>query len=122
MSPAIVIPDYPGFPTNGLVGGRPPLAVGGAGGSTIENNLVMQLVQYLMDPPSSSFAAPSVWLYNFEGNNIIYMRPSYPSGVQSYLAAVGLSAPGSPPSAGEVSYAFSQTCAGKRRFAGSEPP
>jgi gamma-glutamyltranspeptidase len=104
MSPAIVIPDYPISPTNGLIGGRPPLAVGGVGGSTIENNMATTLVKYLMEGASSSVTAPSTWLYNFEGNTIIYMRPSYPSGVQGYLGTAGLSAPGGPPSAGEVSY------------------
>src|SRR5439155_16680555 len=43
MCPAIAIPDYPQSPTNGANGGRPPLAVGGVGGSTIENNMAMQL-------------------------------------------------------------------------------
>jgi gamma-glutamyltranspeptidase/glutathione hydrolase len=104
MCPTIVIPDYPFSPTNGDTGGRPPLAVGGVGGSTIENNMTMQVLKYLTDPPSSRVTDPATWLYNFEGNSTIYMRPSYPSGVQSYLATVGLSAPGGPPSAGEVSY------------------
>lgn len=104
MCPTIVIPDYPVSPTNGAAGGRPPFAVGGVGGSTIENNMSMQVLKYLMDPPSSSVTEPTIWSYNFEANNIIYMRPSYPSGVQSYLATVGLSAPGGPPSVGEVSY------------------
>src|SRR5207237_533883 len=104
MCPTIVIPDLPAGPTNGAAGGRPPLAVGGVGGSTIENNMLMEVLKYLMEPPSSSATSPGSWLYNFEGNNIIYMRPSYPSGVQSYLGTVGLSAPGGPPSAGEISY------------------
>ena len=104
MCPAIVVPDFPISSTN-VVGGRPPLAIGGVGGSTIENNVAMHIINYLMDPPSSSVAAPSVSLYNFEGNKIIYMRPSYPAGVQSYLSSVGFSAPGGPPSIGEVSYA-----------------
>ncbi|MEO5803984.1 MAG: gamma-glutamyltransferase [Verrucomicrobiota bacterium] len=103
MCPAIVIPDYPVSPTNGLIGGRPPFAVGGVGGSTIENNMAMQLVKYLMDAPSSAVTAPAVWLYNYEGNKSIHMRPSYPAGVQSYLGTVGLSAPGGPPSSGELS-------------------
>ena len=104
MSPAIVVPDYPGSPTNSLAGGRAPFAVGGVGGSTIENNMAMELAKYLTDGPSSGVSDPSQWLDNFEGNNIIYFRPSYPSGVQSYLPTVGLSAPGGPPSAGEVSH------------------
>ncbi len=104
MCPAIVVPDNPISPTNGAVGGRPPFSIGGAGGSTIENNIAMELVKYLSDPPSSSVSDPSVWLYNFEANNIIYMRPSYPAGVQSYFGSVGYSAPGSPPSVGEVSH------------------
>ena len=104
MSPAIVVPDFPSSPTNGLVGGRPPFAVGGVGGSTIENNMAMELAKYLTDGPSIAVSDPSLWLDNFEANNIIYFRPSYPSGVQSYLPTVGLSAPGSPPSAGEVSH------------------
>lgn len=105
MSPAIVIPDSPASPTSGLVGGRPPLAVGGVGGSTIENNMAMELVKYLMEPPSSAATAPGTWLYNFEANNIIYMRPGYPSGVKSYFTNVGLTAPGSPSSVGEISFA-----------------
>ncbi len=104
MCPAIVIPDFPTSPTNGTAGGRPPFAVGGVGGSTIENNMAMHLVKYLMDAPSSSVSDPTVSLYNFEANKIIYMRPSYPAGVQSYLGTVGYSAPGNPPSAGEVSH------------------
>ncbi len=105
MCPIIVIPDFPVSPTNGSAGGRPPFAAGGVGGSTIENNMTMQVLNYLLEGPSSSVSTPANWLYNFEGNNIIYMRPSYPPGVQSYLGAVGLSAPGGPPSVGEVSYA-----------------
>ena len=89
MSPAIVIADYPFSPTNGLVGGRGPLAIGGVGGSTIENNLAMHLIKYLMDPPSSGVTDPVQWLYSFEGNKTIYMRPSYPAGVQSYFGTVG---------------------------------
>jgi gamma-glutamyltranspeptidase / glutathione hydrolase len=104
MSPAIVIPDYPASATNGLVGGRPPLAIGAAGGSTIENNMAMELAKYLVEDPSSRVTDPSAWLLNYEANNIIYMRPSYPTGVQSYLTSVGLSAPGSPPSSGSVSW------------------
>jgi gamma-glutamyltranspeptidase/glutathione hydrolase len=104
MSPAIVVPDYPVSPTNGSAGGRPPLAIGAVGGSTIENNIAMELAKYLTDGPSSGFADPSSWLLNFEGNTTIYMRPSYPSGVQSFLQTVGLSAPGGPPSSGEVSH------------------
>lgn len=104
MCPAIVVPDFPVTSTNGASGGRPVFAVGGVGGSTIENNMAMELVKYLMDGPSSAVNDPSVWLYNFEANKIIYMRPSYPTGVQSYLGAVGYSAPGGPPSSGEVSY------------------
>src|SRR5207249_6055071 len=88
MCPAIVIPDSPVSPTNGLAGGRPPFAVGGVGGSTIVNNMAMELAKYLLDSPSSSVSDPTNWLYNFEANNIIYMRPSYPPGVQSYLGTV----------------------------------
>jgi gamma-glutamyltranspeptidase len=104
MCPVIVVPDSPVSPTNGAIGGRPPFAVGGGGGSTIENNRAMQLVKYLMDPPSSPVVDPSVWLYNYEANKTIYMRPSYPAGVQSYLTSVGFTAPGSPPSTGDYSY------------------
>jgi hypothetical protein len=104
MCPTIVLPDYPASGTNGAVGGRPPFAVGGVGGSTIENNMSVQVLKYLTDPPSSSVVDPSSWLYNFEANNIIYMYPAYPSGVQSYLGTLGLSAPGGPPSLGEVSH------------------
>jgi gamma-glutamyltranspeptidase/glutathione hydrolase len=103
MCPAIIIPDYPASPTNGAVGGRPPLAIGGVGGSTIENNMATAVLKYLMEPPSSAVSDPTSWLYNFEGNNVVYMRPSYPAGVQAYLGTVGLSAPGGPPSAGEIS-------------------
>src|SRR5437867_4544015 len=49
MCPIIVIPDHPASVTNGVAGGRPPLAVGGVGGSTIENNMAMELVKYLTD-------------------------------------------------------------------------
>src|SRR5262249_18186503 len=80
MCPMIVIPDYPISPTNGLVGGRAPLAIGGVGGSTIENNMAMAVLRYLMDGPSSGVSDPTSWLYNFEANAIIYMRPSYPPG------------------------------------------
>jgi gamma-glutamyltranspeptidase/glutathione hydrolase len=105
MCPIIVIPDAPGSQTNGTIGGRPALAVGATGGSTIENTMAMTVIKYLTEPPSTPMSLPSTWLYNFEANNTIYMRPSYPSGVQSYLTSVGLTAPGGPPSAGEVSYA-----------------
>lgn len=104
MCPAIVIPDFPSLQTNGAIGGRAPFAVGGVGGSTIENNVAMMLVKYLTEPPSNPVSNPSVWMSNFEGNKIIYMRPSYPTGVQSYLGSVGFSAPGGPPSSGDVSY------------------
>ncbi len=104
MCPAIVIPDLPASPTNGVVGGRPPFAVGGGGGSTIENHRAMQLIKYLIEPPSSPVADPPFWLYNFEGNTTIYMRPAYPAGVQSYLTSVGFSAPGPPPSSGDYPY------------------
>jgi gamma-glutamyltranspeptidase/glutathione hydrolase len=104
MSPLIVVPDFPALATNGIMGGRPPLAIGGVGGSTIENNVAMQLIRYLTDPPSSPVAAPAVWLSNFEGNKTIYMSPSYPGGVQSYFTAVGFSAPGAAPSSGQLSY------------------
>ena len=97
MCPAIVVPDN-------QTTGRPPFAVGAAGGSTIENNMAAQLIKYLMDEPTSRASNPSTWIYNFEANNIIYMRPSFPSGVQTYLSTVGLSAPGSPPSSGELTY------------------
>jgi gamma-glutamyltranspeptidase/glutathione hydrolase len=104
MCPAIVIPDYPVSPTNGSIGGRPPFAIGGVGGSTIENNVAMCLIKYITDSPWSPVSDPLNWLLNFEGNNIIYMRPSYPAGVQTYLASVGFSAPGGPPSTGDFSY------------------
>ncbi len=104
MCPIIVVPDSPVSPTNGLIGGRPPLAIGAVGGSTIENNMVMEVAKYLIEPPSGGVSDPDVWLYNFEANPIVYMRPSYPSGVAAYLPTVGLSAPGGPPSSGEVSY------------------
>jgi gamma-glutamyltranspeptidase len=104
MCPMIILPDHPGPSGGGLVGGRPPLAIGGVGGSTIENNMSMAVMKYLMDPPSSAVSDPVNWLYNFEGSTAIYMRPSYPAGVQSYLQTVHLAAPGAPPSAGELSY------------------
>jgi gamma-glutamyltranspeptidase/glutathione hydrolase len=104
MCPTIVIPDSPSSPTNGTIGGRAPFAVGGVGGSTIENNMTVEVLKYLSDPPSAPVGDPATWFYNFEGNTIIYMRPSYPTGVQSYFGTLGLSAPGGPPSAGEVSY------------------
>ena len=104
MCPTIVIPDYPVSPTSGAVGGRPPFAVGGVGGSTIENNMAVQVLRYLTEGPSSPVTDPDTWLYNFEGNKTIYMRPSYPAGVQSYFTNLGFSAPGGPPSAGEVSH------------------
>ena len=104
MCPTIIIPDFPQSATNGSIGGRPPLALGGVGGSTIENNVAMEVIKYLMEPPSSGVSDPSSWLLNFEGNTTIYMRPSYPTGVQSYLATVGLSAPGGPPSTGDYSW------------------
>jgi gamma-glutamyltranspeptidase/glutathione hydrolase len=104
MCPAIVIPDYPRSATNGLAGGRPPLAIGGVGGSTIPNNMAMQLLKYLMEAPSSGVTSSGNWLYNFEGNKIINMRPSYPAGVQSYLTSVGFTAPGAPASAGSLAY------------------
>jgi gamma-glutamyltranspeptidase/glutathione hydrolase len=104
MCPTIVIPDFPVSPTNGIGGGRPPFAVGGVGGSTIENNMAVQVLRYLTEGPSSPVTDPDTWFYNFEGNKTIYMRPSYPSGVQSYLASVGFSAPGGPPSVGEISH------------------
>jgi gamma-glutamyltranspeptidase len=101
MCPAIVIPDIPATPTNNAFsGGRPPFAVGGGGGSTIENNIAMQIIKFLTEPLSSPISDPALWLYNFEGNNIIYMQPSYPAGVQSYLTSAGYSAPGTPPSVG----------------------
>ena len=103
MCPAIAVPDFPASPTNGVIGGRAPFAVGGGGGSTIENNIAMQLAKFLAEPPSSPASAPTVWLYNFEANKIIYMQPSYPAGVQSYLTSVGYSAPGAPNSIG-ISY------------------
>src|SRR5207244_12759791 len=92
MSPAIGLPDSPGSPTNVVSGGRPPLAIGAVGGSTIENNMAMQLIKYLTDQPSAPVIGPAQSLYNFEGNTTVYMN-SYPSGVQAYLSAVGLSAP-----------------------------
>ena len=104
MCPAIVLPDNPISPTNGVAGGRPPFAVGGAGGSTIENNMSMELIKYLMDAPSSPAADPDYWLYNFEANNLIYMLPSYPAGVSNYFISVGLGSPGTPPSIGEISH------------------
>ena len=104
MCPIIVVPDFPTSPTNGLIGGRPPLAIGAVGGSTIENNMVMEVAKYLIEPPSGGVSDPDFWMYNFEANPIVYMRPSYPSGVAAYLPTVGLSAPGGPPSSGEVSY------------------
>ena len=106
MCPTIVVPDSPGAAGTNALGGRPPFAIGGVGGSTIENNMAMQLIKYLMDSPSSRVTSPSVWLYNFEGNKTIYMRSGvFPTGVQSYLGSVGYSAPGAPPSVGEISYA-----------------
>lgn len=104
MCPSIALPDLPGSPTNGVSGGRAPFAVGGGGGSTIENNIAMQLAKYLMEPPSSAASDPAVWLSNFEANKTIYLRPAYPSGVQSYLTSVGLGAPGGPPTAGVTSF------------------
>ncbi len=104
MSPAIVVPDLPISPTNGSAGGRPPFAVGAAGGSTIENNMAMQLAKYLMDGPSSSTVDPAYWLYNFEANTDIYMLPSFPAGVASYLNSVGFATSTSPPETGLVSH------------------
>lgn len=104
MCPTIIIPDFPLSATNGLIGGRPPLAIGAVGGSTIENNMAMEVLKYLMEPQSSGVSDPSSWLLNFEANTTIYMRPSYPTGVQSYLGTVGLSAPGGPPSSGDYSW------------------
>lgn len=100
MCPAIVVPDSPASPTNGTVGGRAPFAVGGGGGSTIENNVAMQVIKLLTESPSAPASDPTQWLYNFEANKTIYMQPSYPAGVQSYLASVGYSALGTPPSVG----------------------
>ncbi|MDB6057638.1 MAG: Immunoglobulin I-set domain protein [Verrucomicrobiales bacterium] len=102
MSPAIVVPDFPVSLTNGMAGGRAPFATGGGGGSTIENNVAMQVINFLTQPASALASDPTVWLYNFEANNLIYMNP-YPAGVQSYLTNAGYGAPGSPSSAG-VSY------------------
>ena len=105
MSPAIVVPDLPGHPTNAFSGGRAPFAVGGGGGSTIENNVAMQVIKYLTEPKLNPAASdPTVWLYNFEANKTIHMRPSYPAGVQSYLTAAGYSAPGGPPTAGVTTF------------------
>lgn len=104
MSPAIAVPDNPVSPASGVVGGRPPLAMGAAGGSTIQNNMVSRLLSFLMEPPSSPVNTPSISMYNFEGNKTIYMRTSYPTGVQSYLNSVGFTAPGGPPSIGVLSF------------------
>jgi gamma-glutamyltranspeptidase len=103
MSPAIVLPDLPGSSTNGVSGGRAPLAIGAVGGSTIENNMAMHLIKYLTDAPSAPVIDPPNLLYNYEGNTTIYMN-SYPSGVQAYLPTVGLSAPGGSPTSGQVTY------------------
>lgn len=94
MCPVIVVPDS----TNAV--GRAPLAVGGAGGSTIENNVAMQVIKFLSEPPSALASDPTAWLYNFEANKTIYFQSAYPAGVQSYLQTAGYTAPGGPPSVG----------------------
>jgi gamma-glutamyltranspeptidase len=104
MCPSIVIPDSSSSSSNTFSGGRPPFAVGGVGGSTIENNMTMEVLKYITDPPSSRAIDPTTWMYNFEANTIIYFQPSYPAGVKAYLPTVGLSTPGSPPSVGQISH------------------